>query len=126
MSKLKNFWVAVGIIVISTLPYLHDVFEFPPGEYFGFSTIRVFYFMLLSALFAHLGWLFAFFEAKRKPYRFVLLVPVALSLYQIIIILAGLRESKLNEVSTKFIIILILSLVLILNYFIGKRKIDDQ
>ena len=119
----KNFWVAVGIILISTVPYLHDVIEFDEGGFLGFSTKRVFLFMLLINVYAHLGWLFAFFLAKNKPYRFALLVPVSLSFYQIVILLTGLKDTPLNEVTTKFVIIIIAVLILIIKYFNSKANV---
>lgn len=121
-ATYKELGVAMVIIAIATFPYLHDVLPLSEEPFHGFSTMRVFGYMLLMNLFAHFGWLTAFFIAKGKSYRFAFLVPVCLSAYQIFIILFDLRDSELNTINTKFILFITLSLFVVINYFRTHRK----
>ncbi|UOB19262.1 hypothetical protein [Abyssalbus ytuae] len=122
MFKDKNLWVALTVIVVSMLPFIHDMIQLGPGEFLGFSSRRVFLYMVAINVFSHIGWILAFFLAKDKPYRFSLLVPVSLSLYNIIILVTGLKDTGLNEATTKFFIVMILSTLLIIKYFRNKNN----
>jgi hypothetical protein len=118
-AKSQHLWVALGIIGITSLPYLHDLIPvLPEGEVFGYSSWRSFLWSTGMYVFSHLGWLFAYFLAKGKPYRFAILIPVFLSLYQIIIIFTDMRDNAtLNGISAKLIIVLTLSVLLTINFF---------
>lgn len=122
MFNNKNFWIALLIILLAVLPFIHDIIELPPGEFKGFSSRRVFLYMFSINLFSHLGWLLAFILAKDKPFRFSILIPVSLSLYQVIILITGLKDSSLNEATTKFIITVVLSFLVVIKFFTGKRS----
>ena len=118
-TSTKYFWVALGIIAISMLPYLHDLLPvLPEGEIFGYSSWRAFLWSSGMYIFSHLGWLFAYALAKWKPYRFALLIPFFLSLYQIVIIFTNLRGSAvLNGISIKLGIVVFLFILVIINFF---------
>ena len=118
-AKSKHLWVALGIVGITSLPYLHDLIPvLPEGEVFGYSSWRAFLWSTGMYIFSHLGWLFAYFLAKGRPYRFAILIPVFLSLYQIIIIFTDMRDNAvLNGISAKLIIVLILSVLITINFF---------
>lgn len=138
--------VALGVVIISSLPYLHDIItvrgeglknwvpNFGIKEYLtdsqgyiaGFSSYRVFIYTLSIHLFAHIGWVGFFYVAKTKPYRFFILVPVTLSLYQVFIILFNYRSTKFNDVNTKIIITLIISICLILNFFLNNKTTKHE
>jgi len=140
---LDNFLKAMAIITLSSLPYIHDVItvsgeglkDWVPdfglqdlltdseGYTLGFSSYRVFVYTLLLHLFAHIGWVGWFFEAKGKLYRPFLLVPVALSLYQIGIILFNSRATTFNEPNVKIIITLIISFLLAINFFLNNKQL---
>ncbi len=139
---LKELLKAVAIIALSSLPYIHDVItirggDFPSwvpdlgietfltnsdGDVLGFSSYRVFLYTFLIHLFAHIGYAGWFFEAKNKLYRPFLLVPVALSLYQIIIILSDYRGSDLNEPHIKIVLTIVISSLLAINFFLNNKK----
>ena len=141
-SELRPFFIALLIIVASSFPYIHDMISARDGSIsgwvpnfgiaalitdaegyvLGFSSYRVFLYMLFMQLFAHLGWLGWFFSAKGKAYRFALLVPVGLSLYSICLILFNLRNTNFNEPSVKFGITIGLSLLLIVNFFFNNTS----
>ena len=140
---LKQLFKAVTIIALSSLPYIHDVITISGGEFpswvpdwgiqqfltnsegyvLGFSSYRVFLYIFLIHLFAHLGYVGWFFEAKNKLYRPFLLVPVILSLYQITIILFDARRTDLNDPNTKFVLTITLSIILAINFFFNNKEI---
>lgn len=114
----KEFAIALFIIVVATFPYLHDIIPLSEDENFhGFSTMRVFVYMFLFHIYAHIGWLAAFFLAKGKSFRFAFLVPVVLSAYQVFLILFDLRSTELNSINLKFILFIVLSLFVVIHYF---------
>jgi len=139
---LKELLKAVAIILLSSLPYIHDVITIRGGEFpswvpdwgiqefltnsegyvLGFSTYRVFIYTFFIHFFAHLGYVGWFFEAKDKLYRPFLLVPVALSLYQIIIILSDYRGSDLNEPHIKIVLTIVISSLLAINFFFNNKE----
>lgn len=138
---LNGLWKAVAIISLSSLPYIHDVITIrgeglkgwvpdfgirellrsSDGYILGFSSYRVFIYTLFIHLFGHIGWLGWFFEAEGKNYRFALLVPIILSLYQILIIVSNSRNTTFNEPDTKFYITILLSTALTINYFFNNK-----
>ncbi|WP_298485846.1 hypothetical protein [uncultured Maribacter sp.] len=140
---LKELLKAVAIIVLSSLPYIHDVITIRGGTFptwvpdlgiqefltnsegyvVGFSSYRVFIYTLLIHVFAHLGYLGWFFEARDKLYRPFLLVPVALSLYQIFVIMFDIRGTELNTPNTKIILTIVISSLLAINFFFNNKKI---
>lgn len=143
---LKNLMVSLGIIFISSLPYLHDLITIrgeglapwvpdlgiekaltdADGKVMGFSSYRVFLYTLLIHLFAHIGWVGWMLDAKGKSYRFALLVPVVLSGYTVALLLFNARATEFNEPDTKFYLTLFLSIIVILNFFINyKRKVQE-
>ena len=124
----KGFWVAMAIIALSSLPYLHEVIthagglrswvpvlgiqEFlidGQGKILGFSSYRMFLYTFLIFVFSELGWAAWLFVSKRKTYYLALLVPVLMGLYQICIILFILRKSVANSAETKLLLLFGLS-----------------
>lgn len=121
--SFKELGIALLIIAFATFPYLHDILPLSKSETFhGFSSMRVFSFMLLINVYSHLGWLIAFFLAKGKSYRFALLVPIGLSAYQISIILFNLKKTELNSINIKFILFITLSLFVVIHYFKNAKR----
>jgi hypothetical protein len=132
-------WLA--IVILSALPYIHDLITIrnvgpkswvpdlgiealltdPDGRVLGFSSYRIFLYTFLLHLFAHIGWTGWFFDAKGKTYRTALLIPVALSLYQLTIILTDTRSTHLNAPDTKLYITFILGILLAINYFFNNK-----
>jgi len=143
---LKSLLVSLGIIFISSLPYLHDLITIrgeglapwvpdlgiekaltdADGKVMGFSSYRVFLYTLLIHLFAHIGWVGWMLDAKGKSYRFALLVPVVLSGYTVGLLLFNTRATEFNEPDTKFYLTLFLSIIVILNFFINYKRKNPQ
>jgi len=145
-SKIKildSFLKAMTIIVLSSLPYIHDVITVSgeglkgwvpdwglqrlltdtDGYILGFSSYRVFVYTILLHVFAHIGWVGWFFDARGKLYRPFLLLPVTLSLYQIGIILFNSRFSTFNEPNIKILLTLIITSILAINFYANNKKI---
>lgn len=139
---LENFLKAMAIIILSSFPYIHDVITISGkglkgwvpdfglqafltdsnGDILGFSSYRIFLYTILLHIFAHVGWIGWFFDAKGKLYRPFLLIPVTLSLYQIGIILFNSRFSTFNEPNIKIVITVVISLLLAINFFANNKK----
>lgn len=133
----------MAIVALSSLPYIHDVITIrgeglkgwvpdwglqnwlmdADGYILGFSSYRVFLYTFLLHLFTHIGWVGWFFDAQGKLYRPFLLVPVALSFYQLLIIISGSRLSSYNDPGIKFIITIALSLLIAINFYFNNKKI---
>ncbi len=138
---LENLFKAVAIILLSSLPYIHDVITIKgeglntwvpdfgirdlltdaKGKTLGFSSYRVFIYTLFIHVFAHIGWAGWFFDAKGKLYRPFLLIPVALSFYQIGIIVSNSRSTSFNEPNVKISITILLSILLAVNFFLNNK-----
>lgn len=124
IKSVNNFMAALGIIAIALLPYFHNLLpELPEGGVLGYSSWRSFLWSTGMYLSIHIAWLVAYMNSIGKTYRFAMLVPVFLSLYQIVIIFTNSKGSAvLNGISIKLGIAITLSLLLILNFFKNNRK----
>jgi len=136
----------MAIILLSSLPYIHDVISIrgeglkgwvpdfglqniltnADGKIMGFSSYRIFVYTLLLHLFAHIGWVGWFFDARRKLYRPFLLVPISLSLYQIGIILFNSRATAFNEPNVKIILTICVTVLLAINFFLNNKVLKTN
>lgn len=135
---LSRIIVWVILFLVSTLPFLHDVFKL--GDSLGWipdlgieamltkdnlvrglQSYRLFLYLFGTYLFSHLAWIGSFMDAKRKSYRAFLLVPAALSLYQVILISLSSRETEFNSPSINLYITIGLSVLLAINFFFNNR-----
>jgi len=91
----------------------------------GFSSLRIGLFMVFTMLFSLSGWVGWFLEAKGKRYRFSLLVPIFMNVYQLSVYLLNERKTTTNEFTTKVILNFTLILIIILYYFVTKKRADD-
>tara|TARA_R110000744_G_scaffold128298_2_gene235307 strand:- start:2555 stop:3514 length:960 start_codon:yes stop_codon:yes gene_type:complete len=135
-TRIPNgFWVAMALVGLSSLPYLHEAITFEgglrswvpvlgieefltdaQGKVLGFSSYRMFLYTLLIFVFSELGWAAWLYVSKRKTYYFALFVPVLMGIYQILIILLDLRKTTANSAETKLSVLFALSLFLALLY----------
>ena len=124
-SKQETF--SILIVLISTLPYIHDLIDVGVKEGFlGFSDFRVFLFILLNHVFALFGWMLAFYLAKGRSWRFVLMIPLFSVSYEIILKILNLRSTSLNDLDVKFTLLIILSLIIIVWYFRKKTTYKNE
>lgn len=147
--KLRNrtlceLSAAVGIIVVSTLPYFHDLVTDPYGVrewvpvigvervlsqgegdemvVMGFSSYRMFLYTFFIHLFAHIGFVGWMMDAKGKSYRIALVVPVILSGYTVALLLFNAKASEFNSTGVKFFITIIATIGVIVFYFLDRRR----
>lgn len=119
----KNAIIAIFIILIATLPFLHDTISreltFPAS---GYKALRVFVYVVLTNLFGLVGFLGWFIEAKGKQYRFALLVPILMNTYQLLIYILNMKKTSFNDFDFKIYITIAVALTVTLNYFYLKLK----
>lgn len=121
----KDFSVALGIVVISFMPYLHDFDMFKGVKGFsGFSSLRVALWAVSLYVVALAGWIFAFIASKGKRYRFMILAPVFMLAFQLSIYLLDARKSTVNDFTTKTILNFIFCLLLVGLYFYRLKNND--
>jgi len=140
-TTLCNLLAVVGIILVSTLPYFHDIiteksgirpgvpiigaeelFTDSHGKVMGFSSYRVFLYTLLIHLFAHIGFVGWMMDAKGKSYRIALAVPVILSGYTVALLLFNAKETVFNSTSIKFYITIAATMGVFIFYFLDRRN----
>ncbi|MEE9377511.1 MAG: hypothetical protein V3V33_05700 [Candidatus Lokiarchaeia archaeon] len=127
MMRYKNGVISALIISLAILPFLHDLI---PRElsftFSGYTSLRVFVYIVLTNIFALIAFIGWFIEAKGKQYRFALLVPIIMNTYQLLIYVLNMKKSTFNDFDFKIYISIILSLVITINYFYLKFKNSDQ
>lgn len=127
-----TFWGALAIILLSTLPYFHDIITDSEGlrpwvpdlgverlltgsdgKILGFSTYRVFLYTTLIFVFSAIGWLGWYRSSAKKMYQRVLLVVVVSSAYHVLLILFDLRRTFLNGPGLKVVLLLAVFLLFV-------------
>jgi hypothetical protein len=140
-KTLCELLAVVGIVVVSTLPYFHDiitdqsgtrqgvpvigaeeVFTGSDGKIMGFSSYRIFLYTLMTYLFAHIGFVGWMMDAKGKFYRIALAVPVILSGYTVALILFNAKETTFNSTSAKFYITIATTIGVLVFYILDHRN----
>ncbi len=139
--NLNKFLIWLILLLMATLPFCHDVITDRAGTLrswvpdFGIGTMltdseglvrglgnyRILVYLFCIHLFSHLGWIGWFMDSRGKRYRPFLLVPVTLSLYQVIVITMSWRETELNSPSVKLYITIGLGIILAVNFFYNNR-----
>jgi hypothetical protein len=123
-KKLKTAIFSVLILAASLMPYIHDLF--PKGVDFpGYSSSRVFLYIVLINTFGLIGWLLFFIHAKGRSYRFIIILPVLTTTYQICLHILNLKETSFNELNLKFILTFFIFVFLVGWYYIAKAKLKD-
>ncbi len=118
----KNAVLAIFIILLSTLPYLHDGIARKVYPIAGYNSLRVFVYIVLTNLFGLIGFIGWFVAAKGKQYRFALLVPIFMNTYQLLIYVLNMKKTTFNDFDFKIYITIAITLVITLNYFYLKLK----
>ncbi|MDP5231691.1 MAG: hypothetical protein NWQ38_14965 [Cellulophaga sp.] len=144
--SFKKITVCLLFLFIALLPFYHDIItnidgslkNWAPnlgiqkiltdseGKIRGFFSYRALMYMFCIHLFSHIAWFGWFMSSQGKRYRPFLLVPVALSLYQVIVIAMSWNETEFNSPSLKLYITLGLSILLALNFFYNNTKVPQK
>ncbi len=123
----RDFLIGGLILLSSILPYIHDAIPRGVGEGIsGYSSLRVLLFVVLINLFGLIGWVIAYFEARGKRYRFVMIVPIINITYQVFIYVLNLKKTSFNDLNLKFLITFMVSSLVFLFYFLRKIKKKNQ
>ena len=137
----RKFLAWILLFIMATLPFYHDIItdrsgtlrDWVPdlgiealltdgeGMVRGLGNYRILVYLFCIYLFSHLGWIGWFMDSRGKRYRPFLLVPVALSLYQVIVIAMSWRETEFNSPSIKLYVTLGLGIILAINFFYNNR-----
>jgi hypothetical protein len=138
--KLVFLWLI--LIGVSVLPYLHDIItmrgegvkQWIPnigleelltnsnGLVWGFNSYRVFLLSLSLQIFAQIGWAGWLHDSAYKLYRPFLVVPVGLSLYQIVILLFDQTKTYMNRPDIKLLLILGMGAIICYLYFFKNKR----
>ncbi len=122
-KRIYNLLIAILIVLISFLPYIHDFTFFNEKDGFsGYSSLRMGLFFVSMYVVAISGWIFAFINSKGKQYRFVMLAPLIMLVFQLFINILNNRKHAVNGVSVKVLVNFGIVFLIILLYFYLKRK----
>jgi len=128
----KGFWAAMGLILVSLLPYLNELLTLRTHQgaewsyllglerilpdantaVLGYSGYRMFLYILFIFCFTTLGWGVWLYVAKKATYRNAIWVPLILGIYQTVIILGGWRTTSMNNWEVKIGLTFLLALIL--------------
>ncbi len=127
LSQLKTgklvtstFKIITLVIFSTLLIYFHDLIPKGYGE-IGKSSLRVYLYTVSAELRFLLTWLIIYYLAKGKQWRFVIWLPVAMTIYQLIIRVFSLQKSTYNDFDVKLIVTMVLFISLIVFYFYSKK-----
>ncbi len=129
------------LTLMATLPFYHDIIteigvglrNWVPnfgieamltddeGYVRGLRSYRILIYLFCINLFSHLGWIGWFMDSRGRRYRPFLLVPVALSLYQVIVMAMSWQETEFNSPSIKLYITIGLSIILAINFYYNNK-----
>lgn len=114
----SSFIIAIIILLVSFLPYVHDLNIFRDVAGFsGFSSLRIGIWVVSIFTFGLVGWILAFFNSKNKSYRFMMLAPIFMGALQLLIYVLDFRNNTINEFNIKVLINFLILLLIILTYF---------
>ena len=139
--SLRKVVCWVLLFLMATLPFYHDLITNRSGETYawvpklgieemltdnegyvrGLANYRILVYLFCLYLFAHLGWIGWFFDSRGKKYRPFILVPAALSLYQVVVIAMSWRETEFNDPNIKLYITIGLSILLAINFYYNNK-----
>lgn len=122
-KSATTIYKIAGLIVLATLLiYIHDVIPKGYGHY-GKSSLRVFLYVINAEIRFLMVLFLLFYVAKGEKWRFVLLLPILMTTYQLIIRFFVLQKTSYNEFDTKFVITIAISILLIIYYF---RRVKNE
>ena len=119
----RNLIIGLLIIFCAILPYLHDLPLLNGKEGFsGFSSLRIGIWAVSIYILALIPWILFFIVSKGKSYRFTILVPIFMLIYQLIVYIFDARQNAINEFNVKFIVTFSLAIAITIIYFFTKSK----
>ena len=139
--SFKRILVWAVLFIMALLPFFHDIITergvglrpWVPnfgieemltnseGYVRGLGSYRVLVYLFCIYLFSHLGWIGWFFDARGRKFRPFLMVPAALSFYQVVVIAMSWRETEFNSPNIKLYITIGLSVLLAINFYYNNK-----
>ncbi len=142
----SNIWFAMGIILCSLLPFIHDLLISDTGElkswvpilgivdlfsdsnglFLGYSSYRIFLALVGMQLSSFIAWFLVLEFSKGKSYRFVFIFPTVINGYQLLLMVFNLRKTVFNGWDYKIFILLLVGVLLILNFYLTTKNAKTQ
>lgn len=114
------------ILGASLLPYSYLLSNAPPQPEYCYTGKLFMIYIFSKIIVTLIAWCIAFYLAKGKDFRFMILLPIFLNWYQIMTFGLGLEHTFLNFNSTKAIITVGLFSALSLWYFKRRYKLYER
>lgn len=116
-----NFWKALAVLGLSTLPYLSTLLPEIEGEFLKYSSFEVFFFFFTLNLFTLIGFWGWYRNSRDKYYKPFIAVPLASSIYHMGLILFQLRGSFLNDPILKYFLLYLFFLIIYIHIYRFKK-----
>lgn len=146
VNFIRLFLVWMVLLAASSAPYLHDIITIRSvgvktwvpqlgienfltnsiGHVWGFTSYRILILTIMLQIFAQIGWAGWLHDSVSKLYRPFLVVPMGLSLYQIIVIILDQSDAYLNQPDVKLLVILAISSVVCYFYFFKNKRFNTK
>lgn len=136
----------ITLLLVSALPYMHDIIsprgmgvqEWVPfgglehlvkleeGNYWGFGSYRALALSFFVLLFAQISWAGWFMDARYNLYKPFLLVPLGLSLYELVVLLTVQTDTYLNKPDIKLFVVLALGVAIGVVYYFKNKNLPKK
>ncbi len=143
-GKVVLGWLA--LIGVSTLIYFHDIITLPriglkewvpnlgiessltydTETVWGFSSYRLLILTFFLQVFTQIAWAGWLLDAKYRLYRPFLLVPLGLSLHQIVILMLDKSDTVVNLPDMKLLILLLLGVLAGILFFFNNKGLTKM
>lgn len=143
-AKTLLSWFA--LLLVSILPYMHDIIsprgmgvqdwvpfqglehlvKLEDGNYWGFASYRALVLSLFVLLYAQISWAGWFIDARYNLYKPFLLVPLGLSLYELIVLLTVRTDTYLNKPDIKLVAVLLLGVAIGMLYYFKNKHLPKR
>lgn len=122
-SQTTTYSIIISVLIglVSFLPYLHD-FDFFKGRqgFSGFGSLRVGIWVISLFIIAISGWVVAFVNSRHKKYRFSILAPIGMLVFQMFVYILDSRKSFVNDFNVK--VLLNFAVLIIIGFLYFKFK----
>lgn len=68
------------------------------------------------------GWIVAFINSRQRKYRFVMLLPICMLMFQLVVYVLDARKNSINDFNTKVLVNGALIIALVIYYFLQTPK----
>lgn len=137
----NSFYIATAIILLSSLPFIHEFFIDENGELYtwvpnlgiqefltfdgkilGYSYYDLFLFVLFMQLYSLIGFVWWKRNSANKDYTLAIYLPIAIILYHLLLLFTNSRKTDWNNIEVKLAGSLVLFIFLLVLYVTRKKK----